>query len=617
MKIKHFISILCATIATFSLLAAPTIDEKRVYEDFTFAKTGSIESPSAISISFALKFPSTVRAVTLHLKSGNGWFSTDISKFNPNLAEPVSLRIPLAEFTPEDNPGKITDSTAIRISAWMNAPCTGAIVLSKIAFSGSASIAVIRATEKSAPGETDFAAKMSARVESLLTAAELGYDIIGDDLSESDIAKFKVVFIPYSPKLSFKSSAALAKFAKSGGKLFVFYNASQTLAKAIGVIPGQWEQPKLPWSAIEYEAAFGAGRHIPYYAECAIPPAAAPGTGAYVAGWLIDANGRKTSRAALVASQNGAWFAHVPPRAYPAAVDAIKAIIGGGKASTRQKPISNLPKDKTVAAWLNTPFPRIKGGWKAAAPQLKRLGINTLFVHFQAADTLLPAVHLQGHDYLSEAITECRANGIKLHAWVTCFSLDGIPAGKRRDFVGRTLKGNRMWLDPTNAKNRDTIVSSLATLAKSGVDGIHMDYVRTDDFTPVSKEYSMAITEFVGKASAAVRKAKPGIQISAAVFPTPTAASHRNQDWPAWISGNLLDFVTPMIYTASPATFKEHLSACTAVAPASYILPGIGTGADESQIDSATAEKEIAHSASCRGVAFFALEDALLELLGE
>ena len=47
------------------------------------------------------------------------------------------------------------------------------------------------------------------------------------------------------------------------------------------------------------------------------------------------------------------------------------------------------------------------------------------------------------------------------------------------------------------------------------------------------------------------------------------------------------------------------------------ILPGIGTGADESQTDAATtaAEIEAAVQAGCRGAAFFTLNDSLLEIL--
>ncbi|MBR1587939.1 MAG: hypothetical protein IJ658_06410, partial [Kiritimatiellae bacterium] len=57
---------------------------------------------------------------------------------------------------------------------------------------------------------------------------------------------------------------------------------------------------------------------------------------------------------------------------------------------------------------------------------------------------------------------------------------------------------------------------------------------------------------------------------------------------------------------------------CLAAAPAAALVPGIGTGADESQTDSAAAAAELSAcvEAGCRGAAFFRLDDSLPELLG-
>ncbi len=620
-EMKIYTALISAISATCAALAAPTIDESRVYEDFKLGANTAGDAPAALKISFALDFPSPVRAVTLHLKSGDGWYSADIARFNPDLTAPVSLRIPVSAFAPEGSPGKLGDATQIRISAWMNAPAAGTITLAAATFAKAAQVAVIRATDKTAPGESWFAGKMAERAEALLAAAKIDYDVVSDDLSLESAKAFKTLLLPYSPKPPVKTTLTFAAFVKAGGKLLVFYNASPALAKAMGMTAGPWEQGQFPWSAIELAGDFGAGRRIPYYTENAIPPHPAPGSDAKVAGWLLDNVGRKTSRPAVVVSKAGAWFAHVPPRAYPAAADLVSDLVKGNvqTAGKRQKPLSNLPKGKPVAAWLNTPFPRDKGGWKATAPKLKELGINTLFVHFQAADTLLPSVTTSGTDNLSEAIAECKKNGIKLHAWVSCFSLDGVPAEKRRKFAAekRTLPGNKDWLDPSLVQNHDLIVPALAALAKRGVDGVHLDYTRTSDDTPVTPQATKSITEFVRKASAAIRKATPGTAVSAAVFPTPLAASHRNQDWPTWVREGFVDFVSPMIYTVSPASFKEQLDACLAVADASKLMPGIGTGADESQTNAAATEAEIDAASSCRGIAFFSLDEALLELLGE
>ena len=62
---------------------------------------------------------------------------------------------------------------------------------------------------------------------------------------------------------------------------------------------------------------------------------------------------------------------------------------------------------------------------------------------------------------------------------------------------------------------------------------------------------------------------------------------------------------------------RAALAQCLAAAPADRLVVGIGTGADEAQVDAAAFRDEVAaaSAAHLRGVAFFALDDALLELL--
>ena len=72
-----------------------------------------------------------------------------------------------------------------------------------------------------------------------------------------------------------------------------------------------------------------------------------------------------------------------------------------------------------------------------------------------------------------------------------------------------------------------------------------------------------------------------------------------------------------MIYEDDPDVFRIRLDACLAAAPAAALVPGIGTGADESQADLPAVRAELGAcvDAGCRGAAFFALDDALLEIL--
>ena len=114
-----------------------------------------------------------------------------------------------------------------------------------------------------------------------------------------------------------------------------------------------------------------------------------------------------------------------------------------------------------------------------------------------------------------------------------------------------------------------------------------------------------------------MRDVTPGVALSAAVFPTPAAAAERGQEWPLWLREGLIDFACPMIYTENPSDFSVWLTECLAVAPAEKLVIGIGSGADESQLDAAATAEQISEvrRRGLAGFAFFALDDELIGTL--
>ena len=72
------------------------------------------------------------------------------------------------------------------------------------------------------------------------------------------------------------------------------------------------------------------------------------------------------------------------------------------------------------------------------------------------------------------------------------------------------------------------------------------------------------LTSLVEGLQRAVRDARPGALVSAAVFPnTGDARTNRMQDWPAWAARGWLDAVCPMIYTTDADEFAETVEAVT------------------------------------------------------
>src|SRR5204863_9440675 len=67
------------------------------------------------------------------------------------------------------------------------------------------------------------------------------------------------------------------------------------------------------------------------------------------------------------------------------------------------------------------------------------------------------------------------------------------------------------------------------------------------------------LTSLVIKIRTAVKTARPGTIVSAAVIPDAQQAfTSRLQDWRGWIDQSLLDVVCPMAYTTEPETFQKQ-----------------------------------------------------------
>ncbi|HZL92891.1 MAG TPA: family 10 glycosylhydrolase, partial [Vicinamibacterales bacterium] len=85
------------------------------------------------------------------------------------------------------------------------------------------------------------------------------------------------------------------------------------------------------------------------------------------------------------------------------------------------------------------------------------------------------------------------------------------------------------------------------------------------------------LTSLVLKIRTAVKTARPGILVSAAVIPDAEQAfTSRLQDWRGWIDRSLLDVLCPMAYTTEPDTFQNQIAAARAYAGSRPVWAGIG-----------------------------------------
>lgn len=648
------------------LTARFTDTAERTYWDIPLL-TPIPRGATALDLVLSCPDAASLRGLSVHLQSGNGWHNASPA-FSAGARQRLAL--PRGLFQPEGSPGPWEKSRLLRLSAWKQADGTALLTLHAVQARAD-TVAIIRASERTAPGEAAFAATLANRCARLLNKADIPFAVLDD--SFDDLAPFALVLLPYAPALPDRQLARLERFLKRNGKLIVFYNASAPLGALLGVRPGSWQgaEPGQEWSAMSCDTARlpEAPRRVPHVTNSILPPFATPDRQARLVATWADDTGRVTDLPACVLSDRGAWFAHVPPLAYPSAVALLRALIQSLAPDLARPPavppappadvrLPGAPPSEIRAAWHAGAAARHPRGWSGLMRDLPANSVNTLFVRWQSAGT--PHYSAQGArqaDTLAEARAAGDAHGVSVHAWVTCWTLDGADAAltarlTRENRLMRDAAGNALpWLCPSIPENRALILDGLRALARRGVQGVHLDYVRYPDdtgcYAPATRRAFEAglgspvaawpsdvlpggahaaafqkfrrdtLTAFVREARDAVRAVSPAIRLSAAVFPTPAAAAGRGQDWPAWLRDGLIDFACPMIYTESAPEFSAMLDACLAAAPASALVPGLGTGADECQLDAAAAALQLGQVRARRlaGFAFFAVDDELLSVL--
>lgn len=254
---------------------------------------------------------------------------------------------------------------------------------------------------------------------------------------------------------------------------------------------------------------------------------------------------------------------------------------------------------------------------------------------------------------------EAATNSIDVQAWIYAFNVEGL-AKKQLDNLaaeGRLIIGSDNkplpWLCPLHDKNRKLIVEGAVNLVKAGATGIHLDYIRypTADgclgnesresfeneigkkvknwpedvvgLGVLATEYhafrTRELTKFVREIAEAVRAERPGVKVSAAVYPEVASAAGLCQDWPTWVAEGMVDFVCPMTYQQDPAAFASQLnrvlSACGG--KASAMVAGLGTTADVPGPDAYGAAGQIVEVRRRKGggFVFFHLDERLVECI--
>jgi uncharacterized lipoprotein YddW (UPF0748 family) len=223
-------------------------------------------------------------------------------------------------------------------------------------------------------------------------------------------------------------------------------------------------------------------------------------------------------------------------------------------------------------------------------------------------------------------------------------------------------KGNRAELEgiytgPANAKVREHIYRIwMDVLEKYAVDGLHFDYVRlaspdfdysrtslkeflkwlnprvpksdrrrletalksnplaaTEAYPELFADFQRAqITSLVQRIYREVKRRRPGLTVSAAVFANDeNAYARRFQDWRRWLQMGILDVVCPMAYSTDTAVFEKQVRVATSTAHNAGRLAWAGIGAYRIPVESTLEKIEVARKVGADGIILFSYDSTL------
>lgn len=618
------------------------LEAERFYWDFPVTLS---DQQSQFSLIFKASALAPFQNISVHLKRGQHWGSAQPS-VEQTADGLIRLTCTRASFTDEQGPfTQWAQSSLLRLSFWRNQQRQD-VTLALTQFEVIApQIGILLPDENIAPGESWLGAQQVRRLTSLFQRA--GYPsapFTVRELEEDRIDPFRVVVIPYAPRLTVKQIDGLKRCSEGGKKLVFFYQSSRALAEwmQVEVMPYRAAKPGLSWTTWNWIDGPCAGTRVPAPTTNLLPLRPITPEGRVVATWR-DNQGLDTPWSACVVTPRGAWFSYLPPLASREAVSVVTQLLHawlpGQTAYPRSFGVEQrawAQKPARIGVWIAHPESRNSAGWSGSVQQLASLSVSDIFVHLQSGgivyfpvqdrDVVTGQTPLRPEDSLEALVRAARQREVRVHAWITCWSLEGAPATfvTRMKEQRRLLKGvsgeSLPWLDPQHPSNQALLLDGIRALSRRGVGGIHLDYIRYPDGYVLEKPEAQqaVLTRFIQDVRRCVQHVDARIMVSAAVYPTPASALARGQRWSEWVENGSLDFVCPMTYANATRGFEAMAQACVGnVKNPARVFLGIGYAADESQLDSVGIAEQVAVACAVGsgGVVFFAYDENLLTCL--
>ena len=432
----------------------------------------------------------------------------------------------------------------------------------------------------------------------------------------------KIAFLVGYAEPSDAEVRQLSSFVKGGGKLVVFHTASPALADLMGVKVLGYKTAPYPgsWSRMDFDVSSVSGCPRSILQTSTVLQRAVPvkGRSYTMANW-INRKGKATGDAAWIKTDTGFWMTHVlladGDEMYKAQLLAAicgnidkslwNAEIFAAKESERISALRSIAlrqkprKGEIHAVWDHSGCGLYPGDWKRTINLLKASNVTDLFVNVAGAgfahyeSSVLPRskTFAQEGDQLAQCIAAAKGSGIRVHAWILCFTATRSTPDRLEEFrkKGWRLKDRdgklTEYLDPSNAEVRAHLLDAISEMrSKYKVDGIHLDFVRWYERSVKPDDATGVITRFVSEARRRVKR--PCWLTTAVLGKYPACIASVGQDWDSWLAANLVDYVVPMDYTESLPQFESFVRQhATVSSHARRTIAGIGVTANESRLD--------------------------------
>jgi uncharacterized lipoprotein YddW (UPF0748 family) len=647
---------------------------ERAFWDFPLRVT---EEVTTLRLTFETPDPIVLDGLTVHCLKGGDWGTVQPSIYPCGEGKYIAVCQQGSFLDEKNKPFEWKKATVLRLSFWRRGLKERKEINWIKAEFVSDPVAILLADDAMASGGLFWAKQCVERLQMTLFRMGLGAAVIlPHAMTPSALKRFSVLIVPYATQMTETQVRVLKAFVNAGGKMIVFYPSVQGFSDLLQVKP-------LPYRAAARDASWvemcvkNSKLRVPAPTINLLSAQPASTTGEVFAYWRDNLGFIDRSLPAVVVTPSGAWFAHLPPLPSVAAVNLFETIFNKllpglttmersfGKTSDVVVPRGD-PLRRGV--WFHHPESRHEKGWEGALDDLTKVGVSDVFVQLQAAGTVF--FPIKGRDVVSGKVPRRAEDGlqallasaskhkIRVHAWVTCWTLEGSESSqqallKSSQRLMADEKGNPLnWLCPSLPENRALLLDGIKALAFRGVQGIHLDYIRYPeaqgcyalatrkafeavlgrrvatwpqdvlsggpDCVAFDRFRQQEITTFVQEVRQVLQKSYAGCELSAAVFPTPESARLRGQNWSRWVNESMVDFVCPMMYSNTGYGFEQALkSGLVEIRERVRVWPGIGYSADESQLDrrGIAEQLEKVRQAHVGGVAFFAYDSGLAELL--